>query len=203
MLGHAPADLAAPPSNPKSPEAASEKTRPALQASPSLGGALATFAGNAPVQLGISASVGVTWSEIATVRLGAAWYEPAHFASPFGTFRIERETLSLSAARRWTLGPLGLEAALGGSGELLRRAGVEPGLAVDARGGSSVTRIGGFVLCRGSFAITHQIAVIVASGVAWFPRRVQYVAATQETFELTAPWPFVGTGQLEIELRVP
>ena len=92
---------------------------------------------------------------------------------------------------------------MGVSGELLRRAGVQPGVSVDARGGSSVTRIGGFVLARGSLAITNQIAIIVAPGLAWFPRRIQYVAATQETFELTAPWPLVGTGQLEIELRVP
>ena len=70
------------------------------------------------------------------------------------------------------------------SGELLRRAGVEPGVSVDARGGSSVTRLGGIVLGRGSFAVTNQIAVIVALGAAWFPRRIEYVAAARETFEL-------------------
>jgi hypothetical protein len=204
VLNHSPvADVPASPSSPKDVETSSERTPAALQASPSLGGALATLAENAPVQLGIAASVGVTWSQTTTVRLGAAWYEPAHFASSFGSFRIERESLSLSAARRWALGAAGVEAALGVSGELLRRAEVEPGVAVDARGGSSVTRIGGFVLGRGSFALTHQIAIVAAAGAAWFPRHVQYVAAARETFELTAPWRLVGTGELEIELRVP
>ena len=207
VLGHSPAlDTSGSSSSPKGADTSSEKIaapKGVLQASPSLGGAAATLAENAPIQLGVSASVGVTWSQIGTVRLGAAWYEPAHFASSFGAFRIERESVSISGARRWTLGSLGVEAALGVSGELLRRAGAEPGVSVDARGGSSVTRIGGFVLCRGSVGITDQIAIVVAAGATWFPRRVEYVAAARETFELTAPFRLVGTGQLEIELRVP
>jgi len=202
VLGHSPGSDPVPPSV-KGAEPSPERPPALLQASPSLGGALATLARDAPVQLGVSASVGVTFSQTATVRLGAAWYVPARFDSAFGTFHIEREALSLSAARRWTHGAFSLEAALGVSGELLRRTGALAGVSVEARGGSSTTRVGPFALARGSFAITNHISIIVAPGIAWFPRRIQYVAAAQETFELTAPWPVVGTGQLEIELRVP
>ena len=202
VLDHSPGSDPVPPPA-KSAEPSSERPPAPLQASPSLGAAMATLARNAPIQLGVAASVGVTFSQVATVRLGAAWYAPAHFDSAFGTFQIERETLSLSGARRWTRGVFSVEAALGVSGELLRRTGASPGVSVEARGGSSVTRLGAFALARGSLAITSQIAIIVAPGIAWFPRHVQYVAAAQESFELTAPWPIVGTGQLEIELRVP
>src|SRR5450432_1215612 len=165
VLGASPAADSPTPSssNPRSAETPAPTTPATLQASPSLGGAVATLADDVPAQLGIAASVGVTWSQIATVRLGAAWYDPAHFFSPFGSFRLERESLSLSAARRWTAGPLAAELGVGVCGELLRRAGVQPGVSVDARGGSSVTRTGGIVLARGSVEITHQIAIAVVT----------------------------------------
>ena len=164
---------------------------------------MATLARNAPIQLGVSASVGVTFSQVATVRLGAAWYAPAHFDSAFGTFQIERETLSLSGARRWTHGVFSVEAALGVSGELLP---TDRGL---ARGvGRSARRFVGHA-SRGLRTLPREPRDHEPDRHHRSPwNRVVSPArsircSSARKLRADCPWPVVGTGQLEIELRVP
>ncbi len=175
----------------------------ALLVTSSLGARLASFDRQVPVQAGPATSLGLRFRNAGTVRLRAAHYFAASFASQFGSFKLDRTQLALDGGFAWTNETIEAELSLGLSTELLRRRAerAAPGVAFGAD--VNTTRIGGELLGQLRYRIFAFLAVEAVLGAAYFPKPIRFVASVTDNRVLTEPFKLVGMGGLALELRAP
>jgi hypothetical protein len=196
----APTAPAAPVISPVHEEAA---PAPTLVVASSLGGRVATFAREVPVQAGPAASFSLRFRNASTLRLRAAHYFADSFVSPFGSFQLDRTQLALDGGLVWTRSRVEAELSLGLATELIRRRGQKaaPGVAIGPD--DDVPRVGGEILGQLRYRIFEFLAVEAGLGAAYFPKPLRFVAAVSDNRVLAEPFKLVGMGCLALELRAP
>lgn len=155
----------------------------------SLAAVVTSFASDAEPMLGASLGIGVSIASAFDLDLGAARFLPASVTDDFGTFSLERTTLSFTAGPSLRLGALALVPAGGVVGEWIVREDTRaaPGVALGEEP-QTVQRWGGVLTLRGRYPLLSSkknelLSLTAALGGAYFGESIRFLAGTDTMTE--------------------
>jgi len=161
-----------------------------------------TFVEQAPITLGLSASLGLTWRSTWSWRAVVGRHLPARIETDFGAFRAERTFIGVGTGPSLQLSSFELEPELRLLLELVQRTDAEPADGVAQRDDALLPRLGLLVGGRVRYRLAAPLAIEASLGGAYFPRRLRFVTGP-ETYELATPWPFAAAAEIGFEVRAP
>src|SRR5690606_3605712 len=133
-----------------------------------------TFVEQAPITLGLSASLGLTWRSTWSWRAVVGRHLPARIETDVGAFRAARTFIGVGTGPSLQLSSFELEPELRLLLELVQRTDAEPADGVAQRDDALLPRLGLLVGGRVRYRLAAPLAIEASLGGAYFPRRLRF-----------------------------
>jgi hypothetical protein len=165
-----------------------------------LGVAAASFAQTAPISVGPSLMLGVTFASQFGAQLSASYFLPSTVETSFGRFNLQRVALEASVGYRLGAEPLTVTPELGVIQEFFGRTETEPQPSVEALDEAWSYRTGALAGGRARYRVASRVQLALSVASAFFPARARIVAAGSSTEELLTPFRWVALAHLGAQI---
>ena len=166
----------------------------------SVGAALTSFAGSAPVTLGGTLALGLGWRRHLEARVFGTLFLPVRLQSEFGEFRVNRAILGMAGGPVFTAQGFSFSPEVGLLMERLRRSGTLPAQGLSAAEAEPLHRFGGLAELRLRRTLLRPFSLELVAGGAYLGQSVQFSVRKGNLTPFFEIGPTLGFAHLGIDI---